>query len=236
MLQRLSHSEESMTAQAILIGVILSGFLLKCAWADEAPKKMSTVEIEHYQENYDKFFYQSRDKMKKVALNFILNGKNSLGDLAPCDAFKNDKKRDAQLLNVEKSRNYSSLGRIDGIWDGRQEGCRMAHQLVSERVASFKKDVLPHIPNKMDKGEVIALVSWELEEKELPLYDICLRPEKMQRIHDWVYGEKAQFSKKSQASCKQMAYQVRRLEENEYQRIAEMESSQTPNRAAASIK
>ena len=45
-----------------------------------------------------------------------------------------------------------------------------------------------------------------------------------------------EFDKKQQASCKQMAYQVRRLEENEHQRIAELESKRSGNRAAASLK
>ena len=144
-----------MTVQALLVSLIIGGFLVKCAWADE-DKKMTSVEIEKYQVNYDKFFYQSRDKMKKIALSFILNGKNELGDFAPCQAFLKDKNRDSKLLNVDKTRNFSGLGRVDGIWDGRKEGCLQAHKMIQEKVASFKNDVLPHIPEKMTKGEIIA--------------------------------------------------------------------------------
>lgn len=146
-------------------------------------EEMSQQEVRLYMQAYDKAYDENRNMMQENTEHGLLRGEIALGNQQTCQTMKNKKQAKFQNLDTKANDYYQNLGRTDGLWDGRFEGCRDAHQLMAKRIESYKTEMKQRWANRVRLGEKIAAIELTLFGSPLvKLEQKCLDARRVQGV------------------------------------------------------
>lgn len=224
--------------RSTLIAMILSTLALTVitvAYGEE----MTREQVFQYMKSYDQEFEKNQKLMFDNIEYGILVGQLGLEGADYCRArIKKAKDIELSRLNPHDKNFHMDLGKVDGKWDGRKEGCANAMQIMAQRKQMYEKEMKPRWVNGIALGQKVAALQLELfSESVYELERGCLNAEKVQGMVKFFMPDEVspddQISR-VQLDCQGQARLVVQVyEENQKQMIAAKDNADYGRRAAS---
>lgn len=223
---------------AALISSIVLAFITM-AYADE----MTRGQVSQYMKSYDEEFEKNQKLMFDNIEYGILLGEVPLAGSDYCRAqIKQAKDIELSRLNPHDLDFHQRLGKVDGKWDGRKEGCSNAMQIMAQRKDIYEKELRQRWVNGVQLGQKVAALQLELfSDSVYELERGCLNAHKVQGIVRFFMADEVspdeQLSR-VQLDCQGQARLVVQVyEENQKQMMAlNQNNTKDYGRRAASVK
>ncbi len=173
---------------------------------------MTPEQIKAYMQAYDGEYDKIHPEMHSQVEESLLLGRIQLDQIHFCRELEVRKKEAVSSLNREAPDYHQKLGSVDGLWDGRREGCLDAYAAMEKRHQTFEKDLKPRFNEMMDLGQMLAIVQLELFGEPLEsLSRSCLNSARMEGILKTFLSDRIKPTDKLaslQAECQGQAREI----------------------------
>lgn len=195
---------------SVLFSILV--FASPMAQASTTEELMTPEQIKAYMQAYDGEYDKIHPEMHSQVEESLLLGKIKLDQVHFCRELESRKKEAVSTLKIESPDYYEQLGSIDGLWDGRKEGCLDAYAAMEKRHKVFEKDLKPRFNDMMDLGQMLAIVQLELFGEPIEtLSRSCLNSARMEGILKTFLADRIKPSDKLaslQAECQGQAREI----------------------------
>lgn len=228
--------------RSTLIAMILSTLALSfitLAYGEE----MTRDQVSQYMKNYDQEFEKNQKLMFENIEYGILVGQLGLEGADYCRSrIKKAKDIELSRLNPHDKNFHIDLGKVDGKWDGRKEGCSNAMQVMAQRKQIYENDIKPRWVNGVKLGQKVAAIQLELfSESIYKIESECMNKERVGGLIKFFMADEISPDDKLshvQNDCQGQARVVVQVyEANEKQMFAESQQRRSDyGRRAASVQ